>query len=529
MSDHEFEKKVQQKMDDLRLRPSDAVWAEVERNLRREKRRRRIVLWLPLMGVLLTAGGYFIFTTPNKGGQESLAKTAPAEKSVAPNTTAMPSTSTAPVSIPGSKTKSSAKAETEPSSSPVSTSSKNSNNPTPQNSTQPGNQTGNKTLKKQTDAAVTEVNKPVAQKNITANKSRGNKAQKQVLTTAPKQRPSSADKQESEPKTTSTDKNIIDKKPLQKDVKDVKDKEEKGKTVIDSNIVVYNNDADAENENGDSAASIISRKDAAANKKPVRMMTKGTVTKKQPYASKWQWGVTANVGVANVSEGNLFDVLKSVRVDDLSGAGPSYMGIPPVPTPEPSPIRPGTAFGVGGFVQRSLSKRFTFSAGLQYSYFAVNTRIGRRVDSALAVNYGPFNSQVTSNYYRADAMMHDYVYRYHLVELPLTASYRMFNIKKMPVVLDAGLSFSRLMNTTALHFDGISRVYYENDDFFNKMQVSLNGGLNLGLLQNSKHPLWIGPNLRYFTTGLVKKEVSASGGEQHIWSFGLNAKMLLKK
>src|SRR5690349_15204419 len=97
MSDHEFEKKVQQKMDDLRLRPSDAVWAEVDRNLRRDKRRRRIVLWLPLMGILLTAGGYFIFTNPATPGKESLAKTAPAQKKAAPEaTTATPDATAAP-------------------------------------------------------------------------------------------------------------------------------------------------------------------------------------------------------------------------------------------------------------------------------------------------------------------------------------------------------------------------------------------------------------------------------------------------
>jgi hypothetical protein len=535
MSDHEFEKKMQQKMDDLRLRPSDAVWAAVERDLRREKRRRRIVLWLPLMGILLTAGGYFIFTGTGKSGQETLAGKAPAEKSVAPHSTVMPSTSTATVPTSAPKTKTSAKAEveTKPSSSPVSASSKNNNNPTTQNSTQPVN----RSLQKHIDAATPD--KPVVRKNSNADKNRGNKVPKALFTQSPKQKPSAGNEQDSEPKSTSTDKNINDKKPLQKDGKDAKDvknekdKEDKGKTVIDSNIVVYNNESDAENETLDSAASVIANviagKDPLPNKKPVRKTTKRTTTKKPAYVSKWQWGLTANGGVANISEGNVFDVLRTVRVYDLTGAGSFYNGIPPVPAPEPSPILPGASFTVGGFVQKGLSKRFSFSAGLQYSYFSVNTRIGQKVDSSKAINYGNFNSQVTDNYYRADLMMEDYVYRYHLIELPVMISYRMFNIKKSPIVLDAGLSFSRLINTTALHFDGISRVYYENDDFFNKMQVSLNGGLNVGLLQKSKHPLSVGPYLRYFTTGLLKKEVTASGAEQHIWSFGLNAKMLLKK
>src|SRR5687768_17855848 len=85
MSDHEFEKKVQQKMDDLKLRPSEAVWAEVEKNLRREKRRRRTLIWLPILGVLLTAGGYFIYSGTGKPNDGSLVNNQSTEKAVAPS------------------------------------------------------------------------------------------------------------------------------------------------------------------------------------------------------------------------------------------------------------------------------------------------------------------------------------------------------------------------------------------------------------------------------------------------------------
>jgi hypothetical protein len=235
--------------------------------------------------------------------------------------------------------------------------------------------------------------------------------------------------------------------------------------------------------------------------------------------------------MANISEGNLFDVLKSVRVDDLANAspGPSYAGIPPVPSPEASPITPGLSYTVGAFVQRKFTKGFSLSAGLQYSYLTVNTKVGQKVNSQLLVNYGYMNSTVTDRYYSGYNSLNDYTNRYHFVELPVMASMRIFNIKKAPIVLDAGLSVSRLLNTNALHWDGLNRVYYEDDNFFNRTQIALNGGLNIGLLQRSKHPLWIGPNLRYFATTLLKEEVTASERKQHLWTFGLNARMLLKK
>ena len=47
-----FEKQVQQKMDELQLRPSAEVWEEVEKRIRKEKRRRRFIIWFFLFGVL---------------------------------------------------------------------------------------------------------------------------------------------------------------------------------------------------------------------------------------------------------------------------------------------------------------------------------------------------------------------------------------------------------------------------------------------------------------------------------------------
>jgi hypothetical protein len=514
MSDHDFEKKVQQKMDDLRLRPSDAVWAEVDRNLRRDKRRRRIVLWLPLMGILLTAGGYFIFTNPGTAGKESLAKTAPAQKTAAPATSPVKeSKETATAPRPATETVAKSNSEIKPDTKPVVepsttvlSSSKNTHQPSSQNSTPLNNKPGRHTVKNKTYETPVVPDKQ-------ANR-------------IPKQKPS-ANRNNREPNTTSSDKKLTNNKPAEDKPKV---KEEAPKTVVDSNAIVsYNNTVD---NSLDSSAKAITQLDSAKKQStppPAIVKAKTPAKKKQPSYSKWQWGVKANAGVANISEGSLFNVLRAVRVYDLTGAGPSYNGIPPVPTPQPSAISPGAAFTVGAFVQRNLSKRFGISAGLQYSYFSVKTQVGKRVDSALAVNYGNYYSQVTSNYYRADNKMSDYVNRYHFIELPVTASYRVINSKKFPVLLDIGMSLSRLMNTTALHFDGITGVYYENDDFFKQMQYSLNGALSLGLFQNSKHPLWVGPNLRYFTTGLIKKEVKAMGDEQHIWFFGLNAKMLLKK
>ena len=59
MSVNNFENNVQQKLDELRLRPTEQVWLEVERRIR-EKKRRRVIFWFLLPGILLLGGGTWL-------------------------------------------------------------------------------------------------------------------------------------------------------------------------------------------------------------------------------------------------------------------------------------------------------------------------------------------------------------------------------------------------------------------------------------------------------------------------------------
>ena len=55
----EFEKKVQQKMEELTLNPSPPVWEKIELQIRPEKKRRRVLFWIPF-GIVLLAGGWWL-------------------------------------------------------------------------------------------------------------------------------------------------------------------------------------------------------------------------------------------------------------------------------------------------------------------------------------------------------------------------------------------------------------------------------------------------------------------------------------
>src|ERR1700741_4212654 len=75
MPGHEFEKNAQQRLDELKLRPSETVWKNVEKNIREEKRRRRMILWLPILLLFLGTSGYFLITKSGFVSTESALKT----------------------------------------------------------------------------------------------------------------------------------------------------------------------------------------------------------------------------------------------------------------------------------------------------------------------------------------------------------------------------------------------------------------------------------------------------------------------
>ena len=57
MQDNAFDKGVQDKMGEFRLTPSAPVWPEVERRIRERRKRRILIFWFCMAGLLLTGAG----------------------------------------------------------------------------------------------------------------------------------------------------------------------------------------------------------------------------------------------------------------------------------------------------------------------------------------------------------------------------------------------------------------------------------------------------------------------------------------
>ena len=72
MHENNFEKQVREKMDQLGFDPADSVWERVDKEINREKKRRRPLFWLFFFSGLVLAGGAYYFSayknssTPDK-------------------------------------------------------------------------------------------------------------------------------------------------------------------------------------------------------------------------------------------------------------------------------------------------------------------------------------------------------------------------------------------------------------------------------------------------------------------------------
>jgi hypothetical protein len=575
MSDHEFEKQVQQKLGELKLRPSDAVWKEVEKNIRDKKRRRRF-LWLwsaALLVTLATSGVVLYHYTSRTENTAAVAKATPA----ASTSTSSSNQGTITVSPHSTNTQAS---PVQPNAASAPAASGNE----PADVTAPAS--AKTSADKPAEAEMSSYNSKQSGSIPPAEATIINDKQRSAFAKASADKPASALTAENTTKETVKNNN----KKLNKKAHIVDGNKKKTIPAVtkEPGIIVPDGGSDLTiieaTQQPDiltaatpalaahSVDSISTNKaaiepfsnmplnalmpDSAASANAMAAMP---IQRKTP--SLWHWGVKADAGYSRISVSKLFQLKGLLGTDksyaeDLAArsysspaAGNSqFLNVQASTTPVKvaSAIQPDFSASVGVFIQRTLSPRLKVSVGVEYSYMSVNTRVGKSFDSSIAVNIGTNSLKVVNKFYDSpgyiDTVRGTYAsfqgqgsgrvyysrkhrYRFHYIEIPLLLNWQINQGKRLPpIAFEGGVSIGRLFSADALHYEGVKGVYYEESSLFNKTQFNFVTGLSVGLLQKSKHPIWIGPDLRYSLNGLVKKEVSTG---QYMWSTGISFKMLL--
>lgn len=491
MPGHDFEHKVQQKMEELRLTPSRAVWDGVEAEINRDKKRRRLVFILPLLVLLLGSGAFWW------ASQESSSNLI-TEKNQKENDSKI---------THGAAT-----------TDPVSKSSDAGQDPG-----KPNNLGAEKDATQQKDIA------------LPATPSKNTESATDVELAEPFSKPATAN--EKGLLTKSVKEKAKGKLPLAYKRK----KEVFVHTKGHSSQVLKKNDglqpgASGASEVVNDVSADLETNYEASMPAPVgyALVFDGTdslvespilVTVTSPgknssrKKSNWQWGITGTVGISKNVQGGFFNAFeKSLVAQDAIGAGSRITQTPyGFASRQPATIQAGYNYSAGVFVQRKLTKKLELSAGLQYNYFSTQNEVGTKVDAnAFNSTASPINA-LTGTYY-LDGKGQQHVNAYHFVELPLTLRIKLNNNRQIPVYWSNGLSLAYMVNTSALHYESRFGYYYKNNNLFQKTQWGVHTGLSVRLFNGTNHPLELGPHVNFQFSNLLK---SANPDTRHLLGGGL--------
>lgn len=444
MHDSEFEKQVQQKMQELKFAPGADVWVRVEADIQKKKRRRPVVFWFLLAGLMI--GGSLIFYTGvlNSSKQSIHAETTSTEKK---NET---------VSV-----------ETKQPSSKISQPKENNI------------EKNNSTAASATHSIIEKTDKPIADKKIIAKKNsrKTSKPTPEIIEKPVDDKPV----QTSE---------TITGLPAAKNPTTTEEPQQTTATVKTDSI------ADKKEE-----VTAIKKEDNVAPKKEAESVA---MKNKKPASQKnnWQFGITAGAGVSDLGR----QLFKPTTVADFAFTSSNASPVQPNYNnrARPSEVKTSNAFHAGAYVSRDLGKRFAVKIGANYDYYSNNIKVGTAVNSPLFVNQGT-DMKMVEQYYTSGTTA-NYDNKYHFISAPVTFQWNVFERKKYGIVWENGVNLARLMKTTALHFDGISGKYYRDDKLFKKNQLMLSSSLMLTLKQKNNVQLYAGPHVQYGISNLLNKD-----------------------
>jgi hypothetical protein len=481
MQDREFEKQVRQKMQELRVPPNADVWARVQADIRKKKRRRPLIIFLLLAG-LMVGTAWLYFGVNWNGGKE--------------------------VAVEGNKVEINNK-EQEVSNKKQETDNKEAvNNKQETNNKQNGNTVsadkGDKPAGR--DDNITNKNISSADRNIskTAVVKNNNKTV--------------ASKNKSNRKLPVTDTYVEDKKDSEKQesvyetlrgnasyLEVTQPPPLKAKTtpsvILDSSIL---KPAD--------------KKDLPL--KPNEIKPLDSLAKK-PFGARannkkkdWEWGASAGVGYANAK----------TELSFAKSFGSLFSNAPTRDSFLFSPeVKGSIAFNVGGYVSKGIGKRLRVKAGLNYEYYSTTMQVGSFVDSAKAVNQATGNLTMVDAYYKSGDE-NKYTNSYHFVSVPLSVQWQVNRNAKRSIVWENGISLARLINSRSLQYDPFSRSYYKDKSAQNKTQWMASSSVLFRLLTKSNRHVYAGPQVQYAFTNLVK-----DADNKHLRYAGLKFMMSLNK
>ncbi len=457
---NEFEKQVREKMEELNLVPSAPVWDKIEMQISKKKDRRRLAFWIPLAIILISGGIWWLNEnreTPGKEATLNHQKPFPASEQ---NNTA---------NISGA------------------------------------DMTG---LESHAPSATIHSEK---KQEIIIQEERNSNYNSQVVAVA------SRPEREQTPIAKTFSRDQISNKEENGDhtntVKEtgVEDLAKKSADPGKSDVAemqlteIYSRISGTASPDSSSSDSIL-MKDTLAEVLPavVRLQEK-----KNQSGNKFQWGISFAGGIAGEGSGIR---LKTINNFDVSAGSPPLTNV----SEEGSATNNSLYFSAGIKLRKKLGEKFALVSGLGYDHYSSKRKMGTYISSPSVVSGGTTYTEVFLNYGQE---LNEVKSKYHFLSLPLLLEWKIN--KKIPLMLQGGFSFQRLMASEAWQFDKQTKVYFNDHSTLNKSHFFAN--LNLGYdLKIAGHSFMVGPSVQYGLNKLNETE------GKRLFSLGFNAQFYLK-
>lgn len=468
--DPEFEKQIRQRMEELKFSPSKTVWDNLEKEITKDKSRRRPLIWFSFFLALLVAGTfYFSVNSGNKNADH---------KDIAGNAGASGNTS--------EKNQSQKKSANDQTVTLNEKENKN-NNDTKLNGTATSDQkhhvegpksesdqlSRNSGRKKISGQNPDEAGKDFPSVNEISKNKKGGK--------------NNVAREKNKQADDAIKKEIVDEQlAANKDNHDYVN----GATNPDDKAV------SASDQTLQKADSVVKKTVVVASEKPKETISQN---KKEKNKKPWEFGFTGGAGVSSVNE-NLFTTTVAATPNVYTQSFSLAAAPPPPSYNAPSSIKAGFSYSAGVFAQKGISKRLSFSVGLNYHYSSTKLQAS------------------TYTYYAASSQSHTYTNRYHVLELPVALSYRFNKSNRFPLIWEAGLSVAELVGSDAVHYNITSGSYFKDNSLFNKTQVNAATSVMIGFHANKHLYFQAGPQVQYGLTDLL---TSGASGSQHLFFGGI--------
>ena len=472
MPENNFEKNVQQRMEELKLQPSGTVWGKVYDKIRKEKKRRRFIVWFLLFAFLLLGGGGWwllrdnnnrFITNRDTGNNGDFNKAA--EVKVQPDQSRVDLQHD---EIPADKIGQAQELNSQ--------------------------EKKNKETRKKSNETKAGFTIPrISKKAINNTDSVTYKEEKSILV------------QDEDIYAVSPSLKVFSKQRITDSDSEVLPD---GKTRIVMPGIQKASGLDVLTLSKDSLQQVFSLhpKDQESMKK-----------------SNWEWNIIAGMGISNITKGifEFFNYNRSSLADYASpGTGPS------TPQGQQSPSSPTNGFSwqLGVQAKRKLSKKIGFSIGLDFSSYSNLQKTGSFKDTTVIINNG-VTSVSADGIYR-NGGTESFTNHFYYMEVPFFLHWQLNRGYKIPITWQNGISFGYLISSEALFYNASSNIFYSDKDLMNKTQWIYQTGFSAGLLNKTNHPVTAGLLFNYHLRSLQKQK---PGATNHLTSLGVRLGWRIKK